>query len=249
MKTLRRLPIRRAASSSSPPPPPAAASPSVCSFRSCSEPARRAVRGDGRRRGQRVGRGEARRHLRHPHRPLRDGAGHAHRTRSARRRRARMRLEQGRRPSFRRRARASRASACGANSAPAAAAASAFRRITCVRGGAVARVMLLQAAADQWKVPVGELTVAEGRDHARRRRVARRRYGKVAPTAAKLTPPDPKSDHAAGSARVENRRQADEAPGHGAQARRQPRVRDRREASGHAERGDQAIARCSAASS
>ena len=30
------------------------------------------------------------------------------------------------------------------------------------RGGAVARIMLLQAAADQWKVPVGELTVSEG---------------------------------------------------------------------------------------
>ena len=30
------------------------------------------------------------------------------------------------------------------------------------RGGAAARMMLLQAAADQWKVPVGELTVADG---------------------------------------------------------------------------------------
>ena len=30
------------------------------------------------------------------------------------------------------------------------------------RGGAVARMMLLQAAADEWKVPVGELTVADG---------------------------------------------------------------------------------------
>jgi len=30
------------------------------------------------------------------------------------------------------------------------------------RGGAVARVMLLQAAADQWKVPVSELTVSNG---------------------------------------------------------------------------------------
>src|SRR5438270_3675895 len=30
------------------------------------------------------------------------------------------------------------------------------------RGGAVARLMLLQAAADQWQVPVGELTVSDG---------------------------------------------------------------------------------------
>src|SRR5271154_3362688 len=30
------------------------------------------------------------------------------------------------------------------------------------RGGAAARMMLLQAAADQWNVPVGELTVADG---------------------------------------------------------------------------------------
>jgi len=30
------------------------------------------------------------------------------------------------------------------------------------RGGAAARMMLLQAAADQWKVPVAELSVADG---------------------------------------------------------------------------------------
>src|SRR5262245_66255585 len=30
------------------------------------------------------------------------------------------------------------------------------------RGGAAARTMLMQAAAEQWKVPVGELTVSEG---------------------------------------------------------------------------------------
>src|SRR5437868_5167532 len=30
------------------------------------------------------------------------------------------------------------------------------------RGGAAARMMLLQVAADQWKVPVGELTVSNG---------------------------------------------------------------------------------------
>ena len=60
------------------------------------------------------------------------------------------------------------------------------------RGGAAARMMLLQAAADQWKVPVGELTVSEGViTHAASKRSIR--YGKVAAAAAKLTPPDPKT--------------------------------------------------------
>src|SRR3954451_2684159 len=60
------------------------------------------------------------------------------------------------------------------------------------RGGAAARMMLLQAAADQWKVPVGELTVSDGViTHASSNRKIT--YGKVAAAAAKLTPPDPKS--------------------------------------------------------
>jgi isoquinoline 1-oxidoreductase beta subunit len=60
------------------------------------------------------------------------------------------------------------------------------------RGGAAARMMLLQAAADQWKVPVGELTVSEGViTHAASKRSIR--YGRVAAAAAKLTPPDPKT--------------------------------------------------------
>ncbi len=60
------------------------------------------------------------------------------------------------------------------------------------RGGAAARLMLVQAAADQWKVPVGELSVADGViTHA----VSGRKtsYGRVAAAAAKLTPPDAKS--------------------------------------------------------
>ncbi|MGA9087560.1 MAG: molybdopterin cofactor-binding domain-containing protein [Bradyrhizobium sp.] len=60
------------------------------------------------------------------------------------------------------------------------------------RGGAVARMMLLQAAADQWNIPVGELTVSNGViTHAASKRSIR--YGEVAAAAAKLTPPDPKS--------------------------------------------------------
>ena len=59
------------------------------------------------------------------------------------------------------------------------------------KGGAAARIMLLQAAAEEWKVPVGELTVADGViKHAKSNRTTT--YGKVASAAAKLTAPDPK---------------------------------------------------------
>src|SRR3954468_23245808 len=60
------------------------------------------------------------------------------------------------------------------------------------RGGAAARLMLLQAAAEQWNVPATELTVSDGviAHGASKRSI---RYGEVAASAAKLTPPDPKS--------------------------------------------------------
>ena len=58
------------------------------------------------------------------------------------------------------------------------------------RGGAAARMMLLQAAAEEWKVPVSELTVADGviTHPASARSLS---YGKVALAAAKLQAPDP----------------------------------------------------------
>jgi isoquinoline 1-oxidoreductase beta subunit len=60
------------------------------------------------------------------------------------------------------------------------------------RGGAAARIMLVQAAADQWKVSASELTVANGViTHAASGR--KTTYGKVAAAAANVTPPDPKS--------------------------------------------------------
>jgi isoquinoline 1-oxidoreductase beta subunit len=60
------------------------------------------------------------------------------------------------------------------------------------RGGAAARIMLVQAAADEWKVPASELTVSSGLiTHAASGR--KTTYGKVAAAASKLTPPDPKS--------------------------------------------------------
>ena len=60
------------------------------------------------------------------------------------------------------------------------------------RGGAAARIMLLQAAADQWKVPVSEVSVDKGViTHAASKR--KTTYGKVAAAAAKVAPPDAKS--------------------------------------------------------
>jgi isoquinoline 1-oxidoreductase beta subunit len=60
------------------------------------------------------------------------------------------------------------------------------------RGGAAARMMLVQAAAAGWGVPASELAIANGviTHTASARRIS---FGKVAAAAAKLTPPDPKS--------------------------------------------------------
>ncbi|OKO89360.1 aldehyde dehydrogenase [Bradyrhizobium sp. NAS80.1] len=56
------------------------------------------------------------------------------------------------------------------------------------KGGATARLMLIQAAADEWKVPASECTVANGViTHKASGRTTT--YGKVAEAAAKLTPP------------------------------------------------------------
>ena len=60
------------------------------------------------------------------------------------------------------------------------------------RGAAAARIMLLQAAANQWNVPVSELTVDKGViTHVPSGR--KTTYGKVAELASTLTPPDPQS--------------------------------------------------------
>ena len=60
------------------------------------------------------------------------------------------------------------------------------------RAGAAARMMMVQAAADEWKVPVGELTVASGViTHAGSGRSTS--YGKVAGAASKLTAPNLKT--------------------------------------------------------
>ena len=56
-------------------------------------------------------------------------------------------------------------------------------------GGAAARMMLVQAAANEWKVPVSECTAANSGHHASA--VGKRSsYGKVADAAAKLPVPE-----------------------------------------------------------
>jgi isoquinoline 1-oxidoreductase beta subunit len=56
------------------------------------------------------------------------------------------------------------------------------------KGGAAARIMLVQAAADQWKVPASECTVEKGViTHKASNRSTT--YGKVADAAAKVEPP------------------------------------------------------------
>ena len=146
-----------------------------------------------RRRGQRLGRRQARRHLRHPHRALGDGAGHAHRPRPARRRGARVRLE----------ARSTTESITpgqnlarkrvwgemGTGGSRGIRTSQDYVR----RGGAAARMMLLQAAADQWKVPVGELTRGQRRHHARGRRAHDDATARSRRRRPSCTPPDPKS--------------------------------------------------------
>ena len=56
------------------------------------------------------------------------------------------------------------------------------------KAGASARAMLVAAAANEWKVPAGEITVSNGIiSHAASKR--RTTFGKVAAAAAKLEPP------------------------------------------------------------
>jgi isoquinoline 1-oxidoreductase beta subunit len=58
------------------------------------------------------------------------------------------------------------------------------------RGGAAARIMLIQAAAAQWNVPVAECSAKDSViTHAPTGRTLR--YGQVAAAASRLTPPDP----------------------------------------------------------
>jgi isoquinoline 1-oxidoreductase subunit beta len=75
------------------------------------------------------------------------------------------------------------------------------------KGGAAARMMLVQAAANEWKVPVSECTTANSViTHTPTKRTVT--YGKVATAAAKITPPtdvplkDPKTWKVIGARRA-----------------------------------------------
>jgi isoquinoline 1-oxidoreductase beta subunit len=60
------------------------------------------------------------------------------------------------------------------------------------KGGAAARMMLIQAAANDWKVPVAECT-AENSTVTHKASGRKASYGKLAEAAAKIEPPDPKN--------------------------------------------------------
>ena len=113
------------------------------------------------------------------------------------------------------------------------------------KGGAAARMMLIQAAANEWKVPASECSAANSViTHTPSGSTTT--YGKVAEAAAKLEPPSRRQ--AEGSEGLEDRRQEREAPRYRRQDHRQDDLRHRRQAAGHAQRRDQGLARCSAAS-
>ena len=190
---------------------------------------------------------QARRHRRHPHRPLRDGPGHAHRPRAARRRRTRMRLVEGHdrisdaRPERRAQAR------LGRLRAPAAAAASARRTNTCARAARRRARCSMQAAANEWKVPVARVH-ASPRASSRTRPSGRTTtYGKVADAAAKLDAAEGRE--AQGSEGLEDRRQAAEAARHRRQGHRQAGLRHRPQAARACSTPRSRNARCSAARS
>ena len=106
------------------------------------------------------------------------------------------------------------------------------------KGGAAARHMLVQAAADEWNVPAAECSVSKGvithgpsgrthdlRQGGRRGRQARGAEGRPAE----------------GSEGLDDRRQAAEAARHRREAQRQAGLQHRREAAGHAERRDEGL--------
>ena len=87
------------------------------------------------------------------------------------------------------------------------------------RAGAAARMMMVQAAADEWKVPVGELTVANSViTHAGSGRSTT--YGKVAARGVQGAGARSEDDQAQEPERVEDRRQADETGRHGEEVER-----------------------------
>ena len=79
------------------------------------------------------------------------------------------------------------------------------------KGGATARMMLVQAAANEWKVPAAECSAANS-VITHKPPAARPTYGKVAEAAAKLDAAEGRD--AQGPEGLEDRRQAGQAPRH-----------------------------------
>ena len=103
------------------------------------------------------------------------------------------------------------------------------------KGGATARMMLVQAAANEWKVPVAECTAVNSViTHTPSGNTTT--YGKVVEAAAKLTPPADADVKLKDPEELEDRRQERQAARHRRQDHRQDDLRHRRQASGHAER-------------
>ena len=104
------------------------------------------------------------------------------------------------------------------------------------KGGAAARIMLVQAAAEEWKVPASECAVSLRRHHAQGLgpqndlRQGGRGGGEARSAEGRA---------AEGPEGLEDHRQAAQAAGHGGQAQRQAGLRRRPQAARHAERGDQ----------
>ena len=99
-----------------------------------------------------------------------------------------MRLVEGDRPNFRRPGRISRAIACGRISATGGSRGIRELQEYVRKGGAAARIMLIQAAADEWNVPAAECSAADSViTHRPSGRTVT--FGKVAAKAATLEPP------------------------------------------------------------
>ena len=106
------------------------------------------------------------------------------------------------------------------------------------RGGAAARLMLLEAAAQQWKVRAGESDRRQRHRQPMPHRSARSAMASWRPLRRRL-PHRREGDHAQGPEEMVDRRQTAEAARYGNEAQRRQTVRHRRQIAGHAQRRDQ----------
>jgi hypothetical protein len=106
------------------------------------------------------------------------------------------------------------------------------------QGGATARRMLIQAAANAWNVPASECRAAKSMiTHAPSGRTVT--YGKVADAAAKIDSAEGRGPE--GPEGLEDCRPAAEAAGHGREAHRQADLWRRSQAARDGECGDQGL--------